>query len=368
MAVSKRLRYEIFRRDNHTCRYCGAAAPDAKITIDHVLPEALGGTDTPDNLVTACDPCNSGKTSTTPGAPLVADVAEDALRWAGAMARAAQEAMEDIHAREKTHKEFQKAWKRNGGVSSDLPDNWRGSLNSIIAAGLPAEALAECVDIAFDQRHVYDRNRFKYTCGVAWRKIDKLRERAGEIAGMRKVAEPEPDEGGDELTPKTVLKACKELLEDNFEEDQYEQFLDHIRATEGSDYPEVSLYYFAVDRALGELREDRDLLMSALYRYMSLHPEELVNRAMDSSRSDHRKYLGDEFTEASVLTHALESLTEPLHALKTLQSLPEEERTRWVEEAKAELGADAHEQRIAVKAVRLMREASRPDYNGEPPF
>ena len=29
MAVSKRLRYEILRRDNHTCRYCGASAPDA---------------------------------------------------------------------------------------------------------------------------------------------------------------------------------------------------------------------------------------------------------------------------------------------------------------------------------------------------
>jgi 5-methylcytosine-specific restriction endonuclease McrA len=24
MAVSKRLRYEIMLRDNHTCRYCGA--------------------------------------------------------------------------------------------------------------------------------------------------------------------------------------------------------------------------------------------------------------------------------------------------------------------------------------------------------
>ncbi|WP_075737496.1 HNH endonuclease [Streptomyces acidiscabies] len=67
MAVSKRLRYEILRRDNHTCRYCGASAPDVPLRVDHVTPVALGGTDTPDNLVAACEPCNSGKSSTIIG-------------------------------------------------------------------------------------------------------------------------------------------------------------------------------------------------------------------------------------------------------------------------------------------------------------
>lgn len=36
MAVSKRLRYEILRRGNHTCRYCGASAPDVPLRVDHV--------------------------------------------------------------------------------------------------------------------------------------------------------------------------------------------------------------------------------------------------------------------------------------------------------------------------------------------
>src|ERR1039457_6499184 len=91
VAVSKRLRYEVFRRDNHACRYCGATAPDVKLTIDHVVPKALGGSDTdPANLVTACEPCNAGKTSTNPDAPLVADVAQDALRWAKALTQSAE--------------------------------------------------------------------------------------------------------------------------------------------------------------------------------------------------------------------------------------------------------------------------------------
>jgi hypothetical protein len=67
MAVSKRLRYEILRRDNHTCRYCGASAPDVPLRVDHVTPVALGGSDKPDNLVASCEACNSGKSSMIEG-------------------------------------------------------------------------------------------------------------------------------------------------------------------------------------------------------------------------------------------------------------------------------------------------------------
>ena len=57
MAVTKRMRFEILRRDNHACRYCGATAPDVKLVVDHVTPVALGGTDSPDNLVASCAAC-----------------------------------------------------------------------------------------------------------------------------------------------------------------------------------------------------------------------------------------------------------------------------------------------------------------------
>lgn len=77
MAVSKRLRYEILRRDNHTCRYCGASAPDVPLRVDHVTPVALGGSDKPENLVTSCEPCNSGKSSTIVGT--VAPVSTEAV-------------------------------------------------------------------------------------------------------------------------------------------------------------------------------------------------------------------------------------------------------------------------------------------------
>lgn len=90
MAVSKRLRYEILRRDNHACRYCGAAAPSVKLNVDHVIPQSLGGSDAPSNLVTACADCNGGKTSSLPDAMPVADVDQDTLRRAAELKQAAE--------------------------------------------------------------------------------------------------------------------------------------------------------------------------------------------------------------------------------------------------------------------------------------
>lgn len=56
-----RLRWVTLERDNFTCQYCGASAPDVVLWIDHRVPVSEGGTDDPNNLVTACIACNLGK-------------------------------------------------------------------------------------------------------------------------------------------------------------------------------------------------------------------------------------------------------------------------------------------------------------------
>jgi hypothetical protein len=57
------LREPIFRRDGYRCRYCGRTD---HLTIDHVIPLSRGGTNRPENLVTACRYCNSQKSARTP--------------------------------------------------------------------------------------------------------------------------------------------------------------------------------------------------------------------------------------------------------------------------------------------------------------
>lgn len=76
--LGKRLRFEIFNRDRFTCRYCGAQADQAKLVIDHIIPVAKGGTNDPVNLITACEPCNQGKTDREIGQAVPTKV--DAMR------------------------------------------------------------------------------------------------------------------------------------------------------------------------------------------------------------------------------------------------------------------------------------------------
>jgi len=60
-ALTKKVRFEVFKRDSFTCQYCGAEAPKAVLHVDHVLPVKEGGDNEITNLVTACADCNMGK-------------------------------------------------------------------------------------------------------------------------------------------------------------------------------------------------------------------------------------------------------------------------------------------------------------------
>jgi 5-methylcytosine-specific restriction endonuclease McrA len=60
--IRRSTRYAIYHRDGHACVYCEAkAAEGVVLSLDHVVPQELGGGHGPDNLVTACFDCNSAK-------------------------------------------------------------------------------------------------------------------------------------------------------------------------------------------------------------------------------------------------------------------------------------------------------------------
>lgn len=62
-ALPKSTRALVFSRDANRCVYCGS---ESDLTIDHVRPEARGGSDDIDNLVVACRHCNAVKCNYTP--------------------------------------------------------------------------------------------------------------------------------------------------------------------------------------------------------------------------------------------------------------------------------------------------------------
>ncbi len=59
--ISKKVRFEVFKRDSFTCQYCGSSAPDVVLRLDHINPVAGGGDNDIMNLITSCEPCNQGK-------------------------------------------------------------------------------------------------------------------------------------------------------------------------------------------------------------------------------------------------------------------------------------------------------------------
>lgn len=59
--VSKRMRFEVLKRDKFQCQYCGESAPKVILHVDHIVPKSAGGKNTLLNLITACIDCNLGK-------------------------------------------------------------------------------------------------------------------------------------------------------------------------------------------------------------------------------------------------------------------------------------------------------------------
>lgn len=185
MAVSKRVRYEVMRRDGHACRYCGAMAPDAKLTIDHVMPTALGGSDDPTNLATACAACNAGKSSAAPDQSTVAEVSDDAIRWAAAMREAAAQLRTERESREEEYAEFHRRWHAptfaSGGktyyMNGAIPSDWIDKLETYRSIGMTLDDLYEGIDI-LDRLRWCPKEPFAYYLGIMNNKAAALQERA----------------------------------------------------------------------------------------------------------------------------------------------------------------------------------------------
>lgn len=165
MAVSKRTRFEVLRRDNHTCRYCHAT--DAPLTVDHVIPVALGGSDDPSNLVAACRDCNSGKSSSAPEASMVADVRESALHHAEMIRQAYAVMVNHLEDKESYQDEFIDAWPWDRIIPT-----WRGSIAAFWRMGVPIQLIRDALETTESRTSITTADaRFRYMCGIIWNHI-----------------------------------------------------------------------------------------------------------------------------------------------------------------------------------------------------
>lgn len=167
-SLSKKLRFDVFKRDSFVCQYCGAHPPEVILHCDHIVAVAVGGKDVIDNLVTACSACNLGKgardlmvapTSMRDKSREIQEREEQLLAYQAVMQARRDRIEEEI-------------WRvldlMKPGVQSVSKDQFQSAKRFIERLGyhevLDAADIAAAHDFNFD-------GRFRYFCGICWNKV-----------------------------------------------------------------------------------------------------------------------------------------------------------------------------------------------------
>jgi hypothetical protein len=172
VGISKKQRFDVFKRDGFVCMYCGAHPPAVLLEADHIHPVADGGTNDIDNLVTACENCNRGK-----GAGLLSNVPQSLAEKAEMVAeREAQlAAYYEILQGAKDRRDaemwaiaqiFMERWAKTSMLRTNL------SSISMFLKRLDFFEVQEAMEIATDKVN-YESACFRYFAGVCWSKIKK---------------------------------------------------------------------------------------------------------------------------------------------------------------------------------------------------
>lgn len=150
MAIGRVLRHATLERDGYRCRHCGATAQEARLEVDHIVSEALGGLSVAENLQTLCSACNGGKSATPVDAATIPDPSDLAQRWMRAMKaaveiRRARGLMvdEELDALD----EAWSAWRR-GEEPIARPEMWRSQAERYVVSGLPMRDMLPLVKVA----------------------------------------------------------------------------------------------------------------------------------------------------------------------------------------------------------------------------
>jgi hypothetical protein len=171
-SLSKKIRFEVFKRDLFTCQYCGATPPNAVLEVDHIKPVASGGENQEDNLITACFDCNRGK-----GARELSE-APEALAKKIEVQKEKQEQLKQFEKMLSQKKalltrkvnQLNEVFRVNTG--NVFTDSFKKSTR-LFFEKLPKQVVFDAMDIAICADLNADSTA-KYFCGVCWNKIREV--------------------------------------------------------------------------------------------------------------------------------------------------------------------------------------------------
>lgn len=169
--LSKRTRFEVFKRDGFTCQYCGATPPSVILHVDHIDPVANGGKNTMDNLITACETCNQGKSAV----PLscvpksLRDKAEEVKE------REAQIKGYNKILMDRDRRLYSEVWAVAAALEGveKLQEYRKDRLSSIryFLEKLPFQVVRDAAQRTNYKWYEIGTRAFKYFCGICWNRI-----------------------------------------------------------------------------------------------------------------------------------------------------------------------------------------------------
>jgi hypothetical protein len=169
--ISKKLRFEVFKRDGFTCQYCGAVPPTVVLEPDHINPVCNGGDNSMDNLITSCFNCNRGKA----GIPLtvipksLADKAAEIREREEQIAGYREVVQASLDRIENDMWEVAEAL-YPGCSESGINRKYLQSIK-VFVERLPLHLVIDAAEIANTQWFQNEYQKFLYFCGICWNRI-----------------------------------------------------------------------------------------------------------------------------------------------------------------------------------------------------
>lgn len=168
--ISKKVRFEIFKRDGFSCQYCSGKPPKVPLEVDHIIPVISGGGNDDENLITSCFDCNRGK----------------GARELTLMPLTTVEKLERMKIAQHQYKQFKKVLLNQKKIIESqinevdeiytlyfdgwcLSDKFKVQVKGFIDK-IGVEDCVEAMELACSR--IDDQNRvIKYFCGIVWNKI-----------------------------------------------------------------------------------------------------------------------------------------------------------------------------------------------------
>jgi len=173
--ASKRMRFEVFKRDGFRCQYCGRTPPDVVLEVDHIIPKATGGQDTIHNYITACVDCNRGKGSTKlDSVPVGVQDNLTQLRDKRRQLKAYNKFLQDLQEETENAIEQVDAVFHRYFPNYELSASFRNNTLKRFLSYLPSTKIKEAIENACSQfsnmgTDEWITNRaIKYFCGICW--------------------------------------------------------------------------------------------------------------------------------------------------------------------------------------------------------